>query len=227
MKKKKKNLKFSALLDPITKRTAPFFKKVGALSRIQRVGISFATFILIAGSYYYFILQPKQKELTSLKSQLTTLQNRLTVLKSKAATLEKYEKMMEERQAEFNLAIQSLPDRKEIPALLTSVSRSGGDAGLEFLLFQPKNEVVKGFYAEIPVALKVVGGYHQLADFYDLVSRLYRIVNVSDISITMGKGGQGLETSCNAVTYRFLELKEINDARKNAGNKRKKRKKKR
>ena len=78
--------------------------------------------------------------------------------------------MMEEAEVQFKTAMKALPEKEEIPSLLTSISRSGQDVGLEFLLFEPKNEVRKEFYAEIPVAMHVIGGYHDLAIFFDKVA---------------------------------------------------------
>lgn len=98
-----------------------------------------------------------------------------------------------------------LPETNEIPSLLTSVSESGQDAGLEILLWQPKPEVVKDFYAEIPVEMKVLGNYHNVATFFDNVSRLYRIVNVQNVQMKAGQNETDLDTSCTAVTYKFVE----------------------
>ena len=107
--------------------------------------------------------------------------------------------------------MKALPEKKEIPNLLASISSSGQDSGLEFALFEPKPENNKDFYAEIPVAVKVSGSYHNVASFFDKVSRLPRIVNIDNISITAQKQtkkeGLSLSTSCTAITYRFIEKK--------------------
>ena len=90
---------------------------------------------------------------------------------------------------------------------MSSVSQSGRDAGLDFLLFQPEPEKNQDFYAEIPVSMKVAGNYHNVALFFDKVARLSRIVNIDDIKMTSTKGNTDLITSCKAVTYRFVETK--------------------
>jgi type IV pilus assembly protein PilO len=77
--------------------------------------------------------------------------------------------------------------------------------GLEFLLFEPKPEIRKEFYAEIPVAINVKGGYHDMAMFFDRVARLSRIVNVKNITMGREKEGEDLNTVCTAVTYKFVE----------------------
>jgi len=85
--------------------------------------------------------------------------------------------------------MKALPDKKEIPSLLTSISEAGKEAGLEFLLFQPISEINKDFYAEIPVSIKVAGNYHNVGLFFDNVSRLFRIVNIKDIVMTLQPTG--------------------------------------
>ena len=82
---------------------------------------------------------------------------------------------------------------------------------MEFLLFKPGKEVSKGFYAEIPVNIEVEGGYHNLAMFFDKVSKLSRIVNVSNIKIQKMKEPGMLKATCVATTYRFLEGPADND----------------
>ena len=188
-------------------KTAPVFEKIGNLTMVHRIVVCLATFVLLTAGYVYFVYMPRQEEMKLLESKLATLKTTLLSYRQKAATLEKYEKLMAEAQARFNLAMKALPDKKEIPSLLTEISRSGSEAGLEFLLFQPKVEVQQEFYAEIPVAVKVQGGFHQLATFFDQVARLYRIVNIDNITIKSQKSSDGLEASCNAVTYMFVEKK--------------------
>ncbi len=112
---------------------------------------------------------------------------------------------MKLKDAEFKIAKMALPEKSEIPSLLTGISASGHQAGLEFLLFQPKAEEKKGFYAEIPVSIKVKGNYHFIATFFDKVARLFRIVNITDIRMRAEPGTNTLNASCTAVTYRFIE----------------------
>jgi type IV pilus assembly protein PilO len=118
---------------------------------------------------------------------------------------------MQEAEAQFKTAMKALPERQEIPSLLTSISRSGQDVGLNFSLFAPKPDVPREFYAEIPVEIKATGGYHDLAVFFDKVARLPRIVNIKSLGMEMNKkkgvnlDPLDLQMSCKAVTYKFVE----------------------
>jgi type IV pilus assembly protein PilO len=182
-----------------------FFAKIEELSKVQRILIFSGVFIAIIAIFVFLLFKPKLANISNLKSQLKKLEQKLVVAKKNAANLKKFQKKMQEAEVQFKTAMRALPEKEEIPSLLTSISRSGQDVGLEFLLFQPKSEVRKEFYAEIPVAMQVVGGYHDLAIFFDKVARLSRIVNIKNIEMGRAKDSVDLNTSCTAVTYKFVE----------------------
>ena len=188
-----------------SKAAGSFFEKIENLSKIQRILIFVSIFVLIIAFFLFVLYKPKLADITKLNKELGGLEKKLVGAKKNAANLEKFQKMMGEAEVKFKKAMKALPEKEEIPSLLTSISRSGQDVGLEFLLFEPKSEVRKEFYAEIPVAMQVVGGYHDLAIFFDKVARLSRIVNIKNISMGRLKNSQELNTTCTAVTYKFIE----------------------
>jgi type IV pilus assembly protein PilO len=193
----------------IAKSIEPFLEKIESLSQVQRIIISVGSFVVIAGIFIYFLYLPKFEKINSLKKQLTDLEQKLSTAKRNAADLKKFQAKMKEAEAQFNMAMKKLPETKEIPSLLTAISDSGQRAGLEFLLFEPKKEKKKEFYAEIPMAMSLRGNYHNLAIFFDQVARLNRIVNITNIQMTRAKGkGKAageLLAKCTAVTYKFLD----------------------
>lgn len=181
--------------------------KFGKLSKLYKILICLGLFVLLVGPFVYFSFLPKISKISALKKEQTSLETRLATAKAKANQLKYYQDKLKEAEMEFKIAMKKLPEKKEIPALLSSVSQSGRDAGLEFLLFQPGSEQNKDFYAEIPVSIKITGNYHNVALFFDKVARLSRIVNIDNIKMVSPKGGTDLITSCKAVTYRFVEPK--------------------
>jgi len=201
-------------LDISLKAIEPLFEKVGNISKVHRILICVATFIVITGSFVYFLYLPKFENLNQLNSEYKSLEQRLTLAKKRAAQLNKYREDMKMAEAKYKIAMKALPDKKEIPSLLTGISESGKEAGLEFLLFKPILEINKDFYAEIPVSIKVAGNYHNVGLFFDNVSRLYRIVNIKDIVMAAPREGGEINTSCTAVTYRFVEAEEKDAANK-------------
>jgi type IV pilus assembly protein PilO len=213
----KKNEKLNAL-----------FKKIGALTKIQRLLICLGTLGLIGAGFYFFLLGPKLDTLAAAREDLKTQKNLLSTYKIKAAALEKMEARMAQAQAKFNIAMTALPDKRELPSLLDEISKAGSDAGLEVQLFAPQSMVKKNFYTEIPFSMTVVGRYHQVAEFFYRVAGLNRVVNISAINVNRVSGKESadrnkIQMKCTAVTYMFVEPKED----EGAGNKRKKRRKKR
>jgi len=182
-----------------------FISKIENLSKVQRILIFSGVFVLIIAIFVYVLFKPKLEKISSLGNELDNLEKKLVVAKKNAEDLETFQAKMKEAELQFKTAMKALPEKEEIPSLLTSISRSGQDVGLEFLLFEPKTEVRKDFYAEIPVAMQVKGGYHDLAMFFDKVARLSRIVNIKNIAMGRAKDSQELSASCTAVTYKFVE----------------------
>lgn len=186
-----------------------FFEKIAQLSKLQRILITLGSFILIGGIFVYFLYLPKYDEIDNLNKDYKSLSSKLNTAKKNARQLPKFQKEMEEAEGRFKIAMQVLPEKKEIPSLLSNVSQSGQESGLDFLLFVPQPNKTYDFYAEIPVSIQVNGRYHNLALFFDRVARLSRIVNIEDIDIVAsGKEPGMLQTKCTAVTYRFLESTE-------------------
>jgi type IV pilus assembly protein PilO len=184
---------------------SPLIEKIEQLSKVQRILITVGVFVILLGSFTYFFYLPKFQEIDKLKKELATQQNNLATAKKNAQELNTYRAKMKAAEEQFEIAKMALPEKEEIPSLLASISQSGKDSGLDFLLFQPKPEVKKDFFAEIPVAITVSGGYHNVAMFFDKLANLSRIVNIHNIDIKPQKGGEELVTNCTAVTYKFVE----------------------
>jgi type IV pilus assembly protein PilO len=168
---------------------------------------------------------PKYETIEKLDKNLAKLEKELKTAKKNAKDLKKFQKKMKDAEDQFKLVMKSLPEKEEIPSLLTSISDSGKESGLEFLLFKPKSEVKKEFYAEIPVAMKVSGDFHNIAIFFDRVARLSRVVNIRNISMKP-KGSGSIITSCTAVTYKFIESPPAKKKSKKSKGKKKKKKRK-
>jgi type IV pilus assembly protein PilO len=184
---------------------SPMFDKIGQLTKIQRILICVAAFSIVISGFVYFSYYPKFQQISTLDTRHKKLKSELDTAKKNAGQLQKFQQEMKEAEENFKIASKALPETKEIPSLLTNISKSGQDSGLEFLLFQPNPDKSIGFYSEIPVLIQVKGGYHNLALFFDRVSRLSRIVNIKDIDIEATNEPGVLMTKCTAVTYRFLE----------------------
>jgi type IV pilus assembly protein PilO len=186
---------------------SPFIEKIESLSKLQRIFIIIAVFAILLGGFTFITYYPKYTKIQKLEKEYDKQKEQLKIAKKNAKELNSYRSKIKEVEKQFQIVSKALPEKEEIPSLLASISQSGMDSGLEFLLFQPQNEVQRDFFAEIPVSISVTGRYHELAKFFDKVGNLPRIVNIRNISINPEKDGQTLSTKCSAVTYKFIESK--------------------
>jgi type IV pilus assembly protein PilO len=156
----------------------------------------------VVGIFVWFLYVPQIKEQSRLNKSIAEETQKLEQTKASAAELEKYQKLMEEKQAQFNIASKQLPQTDEVPTLLKNISQAGKDAGLEFLLFKPMEENLKNFYAVIPVQMDLYGTYHDLGVFFDRVAGMSRIVNIKSFEMktaSSGKGKKGASSPVSAV----------------------------
>ena len=159
--------------------------------------------------FYFAFFQPKSEMFDSLSSQKAAIEREVMNVKAKAADLAKFEKELEDARLLFEATSVLLPKDKEIPKLLKDISSLGRTAGLDFLTFKPLADIPKDFYAEIPVSINVRGPYHNMGYFFDQVSKLERIVSVTNVKMTSPKreGAEMFLTSdCTLVTYRFTNV---------------------
>jgi type IV pilus assembly protein PilO len=190
---------------------APLLEKIEKLTRPQRIAAYSAVMVIVLGLSVYFLLWPKYQDIDHYSKELVSVQAELDKAKKNARELNDWRTQMKKKEAEYATVMRALPEKEEIPSLLAGISQAGKDAGLEFLLFQPKPESAKDFYAEIPVDITISGTYHQVAVFFDKVANLPRIVNVREIKMapqSIQGAGSTLTTACQAVTYKFIETSE-------------------
>lgn len=179
------------------------------LSPKIKLAITVVIILLPVVIFYFTYFQPKTEETERLYKQKVSLEQQIREVKLKAANLAKFEKELEEAQARFQEAAILLPKEKEIPTLLRDISALGRNAGLDFLTFKPLADVPRDFYAEIPITINVRGPYHNMGYFFDQVSKLERIVSVTNVKMSspkMERGEMVLKSDCRLVTYRFTNV---------------------
>ena len=166
---------------------------------------------VILGIYWYFFFSPGQIEIAEKRQVVEEKENEKATKTRMMARLPSLEKEVKDLEAELRAALSQLPDQKEIPELLSTVSTVGRDAGLEILVFRPRPENFQEFYAEVPVEMVMRGNYRQVTSFVDAVGQLNRIVNLTNIAMRnpiLKPEGVIVDTSCTAVTFRFLSEEE-------------------
>ncbi len=152
---------------------------------------------------YRPVLQKAEADELDLKSQFENKQQR-------AANLDAYKAQLGEMERSFGAMLRQLPGKTEVPNLLVDISQTGLAAGLQEKIFQPGGEQSKGFYAELPIKIRLVGSYHEFGTFVSGIAALPRIVTLHDIQITpmapdkVG-GYDNLTMDVTAKTYRYIE----------------------
>jgi len=185
-------------------KTGALFEKIEKIKMPIRIAIFLGTIVLLAGLFIWFIYLPKSEEIAQTRAEIATLQQKLNQAIVRAKALKKFEAEYAEVDAQFQEALKLLPNTKEIPSLLKSITQLGTDSQLEFLLFSPQRERPQDFFVEIPVSIEVSGTYHNVAVFFDKVGQMERIVNILNVSMSPQKDrSTTLTTRCDAVTYRF------------------------
>lgn len=153
-------------------------------------------------------LETKQKEEETLKLQYLDK-------KKQAVNLDLYIEQLAEIDRSFGALLKQLPNKSEIEALLIEVNQAGLGRGLQFDLFRPGAEQVKDFYAELPIAVKINGGYHDFGAFAADIAKLPRIVTLNNIAIVPGKDG-ALALDATTKTFRYLDEEEVAKQKKAA-----------
>jgi type IV pilus assembly protein PilO len=159
--------------------------------------------------FFFLFYQPNATKISTLTAQKDGLNKEIADLKAKQNDLPRLRRELAETEKLFNEAAVLLPKEKEIPQLLKDISSLGQNADLEFLTFKPLPDIPKDFYAELPISINVRGPYHNMGSFLDQVSKLGRIVTVSNIKMSAPKLDRGemlLDSDCTLVTYRFTNV---------------------
>ncbi len=139
----------------------------------------------------------------------------------KAVNLEELKKQREQVQQYVIQLEKQLPSKAEMSALLSDINQAGLGRSLQFELFRPGQVVVRDYYAELPIALRVTGKYHDMGAFAADVANLSRIVTLNNLSITASKDSPMLTMDATARTFRYLDADEIQAQRNAAAGKKK------
>lgn len=191
----------------------------------KAVKIFFATIIVAVILFlgWWFYVSAQQDELDTARRKEATLKKEFSDKQAKAVNLEPYRKQLADIEEMLQTMLRQLPSKTEMPDLLNNISDAAIGSGIETQLFQPGAEVMKDFYAEKPIQLKMMGTYHQFGSFISSVAALPRVVilTMHDVSLrpvkpagapataaatTTASGQLSLEGTVK--TYRYLDDEE-------------------
>ena len=184
---------------------------VGAWPAAPRIAVLVGVlcFILLAG--WWFLWKDQLDELDQRQQEELKLKDEFIAKKGQAVNLDLYTQQLNEIDRSFGALLKQLPSKAEVESLLVEINQSGMGRGLQFELFKPNAEIVKDFYAELPISVRLTGVYHDFGAFAGDIAALSRIVALSNISIGVNTQAKDDSLIMDAVarTFRYLDEEEI------------------
>lgn len=196
------------------------FNNTGAWPREYKIGFCVLLGLLIFGLLWWVLTRDKGDELEALERTESELRNDFETKQGRAANLEPLKQQLAQMEQQLQQMLRQLPSRTEMPDLIVDISQTALATGIQNELFQPGPELPKEFYAEKPIALRMVGSYHQFGAFVSGVASLPRVVimTMHDISLRPKDADKNpaagirpnsdLELAGTVKTYRYLDEEE-------------------
>lgn len=164
--------------------------------------------LLLVVALWFLWLNSSQEELEAEQAKEVTLREEYKKKLSKAVNLEALKKQREQVQQYVTQLEKQLPSKAEMDALLSDINQAGLGRSLQFDLFRPGQVAVKNYYAELPIAVRVTGRFHDIGAFVSDIANLSRIVTLNNLAILPGKDGV-LTMDTTAKTFRYLDSDEV------------------
>lgn len=181
---------------------------MGRMSLGAQVVVFAVIGVLLYGVFWYFFDSPMQVDRDNKITQKRNLQAEVDNAKTTAARLPEFRREVERKEATLQALSRILPSQKEVDDLLRKVQQLAAESSLDVLRFKPEATKPQSFYAEWPISLELDGSYHNLAYFFDRLSRLSRIMNVSNLEVDAKKEptiASTITAKCTATTFVFIE----------------------
>jgi len=178
------------------------------LSLGGQLGVSAVLAAIICGAFWYFWYSPALEEESRKTAQLEALQREIRALEVTANKLQEFQREVQLLEAQLETLKRILPPEKETPDLMRRVQSLASQSRLNIKTFTPAAEVMRDFYKEVPINVDVEGTYHDLGQFFDRVSRLARLVNMTNVKVKAQANQTGSNTiaaSGVATTYVYVD----------------------
>ena len=182
---------------------------------IPRYLLCLAVTVAVVAALWFSWLSSSEEELTAEIATEVKLREDFSKKVLQAASLEPLKKQREQVQQYVTQLEKQLPSKAEMDALLSDINQAGVGRSLQFELFRPGQVVVKEYYAELPIAVRVTGRYHDMGAFAADIANLSRIVTLNNLTLTPAKDG-ALTMDTTAKTFRYLDNEEVALQRKTA-----------
>lgn len=180
-----------------------------------RIALCLALMTAIVVALWFVWLNGSDAELDAERGKEVVLREDYKKKLAQAVNLDALKKQREQVQQYVTQLEKQLPSKAEMDALLSDINQAGLGRSLSFELFRPGQVSVKEYYAELPIALKVTGRFHDVGAFASDIANLSRIVTLNNVSVTPNKDGT-LVMDATAKTFRYLDGDEVAAQRKAA-----------
>ncbi|MFG6488933.1 type 4a pilus biogenesis protein PilO [Roseateles sp. BYS78W] len=196
-------------------------KEPGQWPLAPKLAAGFAVMVAVIGAGYFFWLSDVQSGLEAERNREPQLRDDFHNKLAQAVNLPELRKQKSQVEEYVTQLEKQLPGKAEIDSLLSDISSAGVGRGLQFELFRPGQVLVKDYYAELPIAVRVSGRYHDIGAFAADVSNLSRIVTLHNLVVVAPTGAQAgsnglLSMEATARTYRYLDPAEVAEQKKAA-----------
>ena len=189
-------------------------KDVGAWPLAPRIATLLGMFALVLAAGWFLVCSDAIGTLELKQQEETKLRDDFLSKKRQSVNLDLYVQQLNEIDRSFGALLKQLPNKAEVESLLIEINQSGMGRGLQFELFKPSPEIVKDFYAELPISVKLTGNYHDFGAFAADIGRLSRIVTLNNIAITPNAKDGTLTMDAVTKTFRYLDESELAARRK-------------
>ncbi|MDR3067423.1 MULTISPECIES: type 4a pilus biogenesis protein PilO [Comamonas] len=209
--KKSPDIDFAALQDKIQRQFRNLDPNDPSVWPALPKGLLYAAVaIAVAALLWFVMLKDYEAELEAERATEVTLREDYSRKMVKAVSLDGLKKQREQVQQYVTQLEKQLPSKAEMAALLSDINQAGLGRSLQFEVFRPGAMVTKEYYAELPIALKVTGRYHDIGAFASDIAFLSRIVTLNNLSIAPGsKDTEVLSMDATARTFRYLDADEV------------------
>ena len=181
------------------------WSRVGVWPLIWRVFLFVLAVAAILLLTYFFTIKDRNLSLEQARIQEQTLKTQFEAKAAEAANLDRYRTQMLEMEESFGALVKQLPSKTEVPGLLEDIDEKGVDSRLAINSIELQAEKASEFYVELPIQVKVAGGYHDFGAFVSGVAGMPRIVTLHDFTIAKEKNSGNLNMTIQAKTYRYKE----------------------
>lgn len=177
------------------------------LTLAQKVAVQILGLVILAAALGFLGLKPLWDKTRAIREDIDREKIKLAQIIRTQTQITQFKLQLAEMDVRYKQILDMLPESKEIPGLLETISNLGQQQGLEFLLFKPEKEIPKDFVSEIPITLHLKGNYHEIGVFFDRLRRLPRIINVKQLELgTFDEKTNRIMARCQLVTFRVLQL---------------------